>query len=110
MSACTGQGGIFNFVESAREPSIRFISVSQCPVVEAGMNSVVKRAPQGGSFQSHAPPDYTTFSQTKEYKTLRFAMQSFPSKWFGFTIHHRHTLLTVIVGDDVPLKYFALPS
>ena len=106
MSACTGQGGIFKFAESARDPGIRFTSVSQCPVVEAAMKSVVKRAPPGGNPRD---PNDWTFSQTKEYKTLRFAMQSFPSKWFGFSIHHRHTLLTVITGDDVPLKYFALP-
>ena len=106
MSACT-QGGVFEFAESARDPGIRFASVFECPVVEAAMESVVKRAPQGGNFQPGAP-NYWTFSQTKEYEMLRFAMQSFPSKWFDFSIHLRHTLLTVITGDDVSLKCFVL--
>lgn len=85
MSACNPHGEAFQFAESGPNSTIRFASVFECPVVSYAMGPHVKRAPQGGRYQSDnraaASVDWTFYS-TKEYKTLRFAMQSFPSKWF----------------------------
>ena len=99
MSACNPHGIAFKFAKPAVGSAIRFTSVSECPVVISALQSFVKRAPQGGNFQSGTPPlgsDWA-FYQTDEYKTLRFAMQSFPSKWFAVSIHHRHALLIAVI-------------
>ena len=82
MSACT-RGKVFEFGKPAPGSAIRFTSVSECPVVISALKSYVKRAPQGGNYGSAAPsppPGIRIFYETEEYKTLRFAMQSFPSK------------------------------
>ena len=100
MSACNPHGKVLELAKFPSNSTIRFFSVFECPVVPAAMNLYIKRAPQGGNYlaaTSPGAPDDWPFLQTEEYKTLRFAMQSFPSKWFVFSIHHRHTLLIVTI-------------
>ena len=99
MSACT-QGRVFEFAKFPPSSAIRFTSVFECPVVTSAIALHAKRAPQGGNYHlgdAAAASDGSTFLPGAEYKRLRFAMQSFPSKWFVFSIHHRHTLLIVVI-------------
>ena len=85
MSVCDPHGKMFEIAELASSPAIRFASVSECPALR------FRRGPQGFYGPLFPTTPVRTIGKTAEYKALRFAMQSFPSMWFFFSVHHRYT-------------------
>ena len=88
MSVCNPHGGLFGFAGS--RSAIRFASVYECPAIQSAMNRHGKRAPLGTTDGPSVPgPSEWSINETAEYKTLRFATQSFPSMWFShlFILH-----------------------
>ena len=85
MSVCDPHEKMFEIGDLASSSAIRFASVSECPALR------FKRAPQGYYGPLFPTRPVRTIRKTAEYKALRFAMQSFPSMWFFFSVHHRYT-------------------
>ena len=89
MAVCDPKGELFRLAESTpSSPALRFVSVYECPVIKSAIESNITLAPQGSNHGPNAKLGWA-FKRTAEYKTLRFAMQSFPSKSFLCSSLHR---------------------